>query len=837
MKRRLIELWCAAALSRPGLLVIILLVLAAVSGAASSRLTINTNQLELISQDLRQVKDVKRVGDMIGGAGTLIIALRGNDEATLKGVSDELAASLATDPEHVRTVMHKLPTEFLRKRAAMFMSTEDLSEVRRRVMTKMRDAIKRASPFYVEIKKTEPYKLELDDIVDKYKHVGKKSIDDDYYLSDDRKALMLTLRLMWDPQQVGQTGAFVDDLRARFGKFSDSNALGVKLVEDYTEEANTDPKIIEYGFTGQYKTNFDDSNEIRASLAPVSTVAFIGVLCCLLLFFRRNALMIALITSGLVLGLLYTFGFAFASVHRLNMITAILGGILMGMGIDFGIHFVYRLRIEMARKDPMKEALARTIAYSGPPSFASASAASAAFLSLLFSDFRGFSEFGLLAGAGVFLIGATMYLWVPAMILLIDRTRPELLKPFAVESTKNALDAAQDARVPRPIMLLALSGVFVLLVCSFSPGVAFDYNTRALMVEKQPSILLQDEIHRRFSIAADPVAVYTETLEEAKVITDMFTPIDAKKFSSIDLVVGLHSFVPDRAQQERNAKVLEEWRAELDQIGRESIPPEYEKQWDEAYAYLQAKPFGIDEIPEVYKSAFINLPTAKPENRGYLTFIYPAVDLWDGKQMLHFADEVEELHAPNGKTYHSAGGVILFAQLARIVLHDARVAVGLTALFLLIVLLIDFKSVRDTAISLIPLTAGMGVMLGLMALFELRLNFMNIVVLPIVLGYGVSHGVYLMHRFREGVSPRVALLSVGAAVACSTLTALTGWLALSAAAHRGLKSMGSTASLGMAATLLVSFTVMMGLLQLLHDRRAARARASAARTPSAVEQN
>jgi predicted RND superfamily exporter protein len=131
--------------------------------------------------------------------------------------------------------------------------------------------------------------------------------------------------------------------------------------------------------------------------------------------------------------------------------------------------------------------------------------------------------------------------------------------------------------------------------------------------------------------------------------------------------------------------------------------------------------------------------------------------------------------------------------------------------------------VRDTAIALIPLTFGMGVMLGVMSLLDLHLNFMNIVVLPIVLGYGVSHGVYLMHRFREGVSPRVALLSVGAAVACSTLTSLAGWLALSAAAHRGLKSMGTTAGIGMAATLIVSFTVMMGLLQLLHDRRQRRA--------------
>jgi predicted RND superfamily exporter protein len=86
-------------------------------------------------------------------------------------------------------------------------------------------------------------------------------------------------------------------------------------------------------------------------------------------------------------------------------------------------------------------------------------------------------------------------------------------------------------------------------------------------------------------------------------------------------------------------------------------------------------------------------------------------------------------------------------------------------------------------------------------------------------GYGVSHGVYLIHRFREGIRPRQALRSVGRAVACSTLTTLAGWAALLAAGHRGLQSMGSLACLGMAATMLVSFSIMPSLLQIVHDRR------------------
>lgn len=819
MMKRLLEAWCGLVTRHPGAVAVVLLLLAALSAAGAARLTINNNQLDLISQDLRQVKDVKRVSDMIGGAGSLVIAVRGRDAAVLKGVADDLAAQLEADTTNVRTVLHKLPTEFLRTRAAMFMSTEDLTEIRRRVMEKLRDAMRRASPFFVEIKKTEPVQLRLDDILDKYRRVGKKLIEDDYYISEDRQMVMITVRPKWPAHSVDRTAAFVEELRARFARYSSSNTRGVKLVEEYTDAPDADPHVVEIGFTGSYKTNVDDTNEMNASLAPVSGLAFLGVCVCLVLFFRRSALMIGLILVGLIIGILLTFGFTYLAVGELNMITAILGGILMGMGIDFGIHLVYRLRIELAAKHPVKDAVVRTIVFSGPASFAAATGTAAAFASLLFSEFRGFSQFGLLAGTGVFLIGATMYLWVPASVIILDRWWPGLVERFAAGQVQGALRNARTARVPFPGTLLAVSGIAGLVLCGAALGVRFEYNTRALMVENQPSVLLQDEIARRFSISADPVAVYSKTLEEARAVYGVFKPLDASKFSTVDMVVSLFTFVPPEEQQQRNAKILEEWKAELDAIGKSSIPPEYEKQWDEAYAYLDAKPFGIDEIPPAYRSSFSHLPESKPENHGYLTFIYPKVDLWDGKQMLRFAEELEFIHTPNGKTYNAAGGPILFAKLANIVLSDGWTSVMLTALFLSLTLLVDFRSLRDTVIALIPLVMGVGMMLGIMALADVRLNFMNIVVLPIVLGYGVSHGVYLMHRFREGVSPRMALLSVGAAVACSTLTTLAGWLALSAAAHKGLKSMGTTASIGMAATLVVSFTVMMGLLQLIHDRR------------------
>jgi hypothetical protein len=145
---------------------------------------------------------------------------------------------------------------------------------------------------------------------------------------------------------------------------------------------------------------------------------------------------------------------------------------------------------------------------------------------------------------------------------------------------------------------------------------------------------------------------------------------------------------------------------------------------------------------------------------------------------------------------------------------------------------LDFRNVKLALASVIPLTVGLAMMLGLMTMFDLHLNFMNIIILPILLGFGVSHGLYLLHRFLEGTSPVVALRSVGAAVASSTLTTAAGFAALMVASHNGLKSMGIVACIGLITTLVVSFTVLAAVMQVLWDRQPRKAQDGVAHTPS-----
>lgn len=816
MKTLILRLWIRLLLERPGAVLLSMVALTVASVYLASRLTVDTNQLNLLDPNLRQVTDVQRVTDMSGGAGYLILALRGRDTAQLKAAADAVVTELQADPE-IREANARIDTTFFRRNAAMFMATADLEEVRRRVMTKLRDVAKRASPFFFEIKKSEPVKLELDDILAKYQKVGKKDLNDDYYLSQDHQMVLVMIKPRWDSNQLQKTADLVARLRTRLGQHQEG---GARLVEDYEEEPSQEPGVIEYGFTGTYQTNYDDSNDISRSLGPVSGIAFLGVLLTLLAFFRRQFLIIFLLVLGMLVGTAYTFGFAALAIGKLNIITGILGGILMGFGIDFGIHFAYRLRVELTRGLSLPAAVEQTVSNSGPAAFASAAGTGAAFFSLIFSEFRGFSEFGLLASVGTFVVGACLYLFVPAMLLFLDRLMPGLARRLLGATALEDKAQVRPVRsMKRPGLVLAVAGLITVVLAAFAPTVAFEYNSRALMIEGQASVRLQDEIRSRFGISSDPVAIYSKDLDETLEVYRLFEPRDASRFSTVDQVLSIWSFLPPAEQQARNAAVLAAWKEELATLDTSKIPDDFQDRWRQLQTFLEGAPFTLTDLPPHLTAMVSNLPSAKPENHGYLTYVYAGVDLWDGLLMLKFSEEVENLKAPSGKEYHAAGLPILFAKLARIVLHDGKTTVAITAVFLIFIMLLDLRSPRDAAVALLPLGLGMTVMLGLISLSGYRLNFMNIVVFPIILGYGVSHGVYLLHRFREGVSPLEALRTVGAAVACSTLTSVAGWGSLFFAAHKGLHSMGVVACFGMAATLVVSFTVMLPILELLHQRR------------------
>jgi predicted RND superfamily exporter protein len=267
------------------------------------------------------------------------------------------------------------------------------------------------------------------------------------------------------------------------------------------------------------------------------------------------------------------------------------------------------------------------------------------------------------------------------------------------------------------------------------------------------------------------------------------------------------------------AAPLEEARAEAESVRRtvQDAPAGAEKEWGEGQRRLLR--WARDALDGVRGAMARKAPTTKglpQELRSrfmtgeghFVAYIHPSGDAFDP----HFLEEYVD--ASRRVSSEATGFPIVFHRMSQRLTNGFFVAVvaGTIAVFLL--LLVDLRSLRHTALAMVPLVMGVLWMVGAMRLLGLSFNFANLVAVPLVIGVGIDNGVHIMHRIRlegsEGM--HVVVRHTGRAILIASLTTMIGFGSLSLASHRGLASLGMVLLLGVGSCLATSTLVLPNLL-------------------------
>jgi predicted RND superfamily exporter protein len=120
---------------------------------------------------------------------------------------------------------------------------------------------------------------------------------------------------------------------------------------------------------------------------------------------------------------------------------------------------------------------------------------------------------------------------------------------------------------------------------------------------------------------------------------------------------------------------------------------------------------------------------------------------------------------------------------------------------------------------MLPTALSIFALLGLMPLVGMPFNYLNMVIIPILVGTTVDAGVHLVSRLSEPDSDFVAVYGeVGRAICGGLLTSAVGFGTLLIAKHPGLNSLGQLANLGFATNLIIMLLGFPALLHLRHRR-------------------
>ncbi|HTU57744.1 MAG TPA: MMPL family transporter, partial [Polyangiales bacterium] len=290
-----------------------------------------------------------------------------------------------------------------------------------------------------------------------------------------------------------------------------------------------------------------------------------------------------------------------------------------------------------------------------------------------------------------------------------------------------------------------------------------------------------------------------------------------------DQVASIYTLMP--ADQEKKIELLREVLDRLERAKKRNLidPKELEK----LSQYIPEKlvPITIDDLPELVARPF----QEKNGTRGKILYVSPTSgrSLNDARYLAQWANSFRTIELPNGEVIHGTGDAVVFTDMLDNISEDAPRVAAASLGGTLLVILAAFRFKRSGWVALFTLLLGVLWLVGTLFAFDVKLNFLNFVALPIAIGAGADYAINIMKRREiEGDAgiERAFIETGGAVVACS-MTTLCGYLALLLSVNGAVRSFGLAAAIGEVGTQLAAMVVLPAVLFWSSARRARGAQA------------
>jgi uncharacterized protein len=823
--------------------VLIALVLAIASGFYTARnFAINTDINTLISPDLDWRKRDNQFGEAFDRERTILAVIEAPTPELTSTASAALAKKLAGDTKNFDSIQPLGSGEFFEKNGLLFLPVEEVG--------KLTGQFASAAPL-IEIMAGDPSIRGLTGALETGL-VGIKR--GQFKLDSTERPFNLVAQTVEDALNKG-TATFswreltsdkplTDSDRRAFIEFKpilDFNALEPgKTATDAIRQAATDLNLAgEYGARVRLTGPVPIANEEFATVQDGAIVNGIGTVLVVLVILwmaLHSAKIIFAVFVNLFIGLAITTAAGLMMVGSLNLLSIAFAVLFVGLGVDFGIQFSVRYRSERFKNDDLAQALARAAQRSAVPLSLAAMATAAGFLCFLPTDYKGISELGKIAGAGMLIAFLTSITVLPALLKMLNP--PGEMEPVGYAFLAPLDEFLEKHRVIIIVgtLLIAVAGLPLLYFLKF------DFNPINLRNSKVESIATFLDLRKDPNTGANAINVMTNSEADAKKIEARL-----EKVPEVLRVMSLDSFVPEDQPAKlkliaQGAKVLlpvlnpdsidaapsdeenvaslkgsaESLRraagdgkgpgavasrrladalsklAESNEAMRNKVQAIFvtplKVVLDQLKSSLQAQPVSLKTLPADLVAGW------KTKSGIIRVEALPRGDPNDNETLRTFANAVLAAE-PN-----AIGGPVSILKSGETIVR-AFIHAGIGALVVISLLLwLTLQRITDVLMTMVPLLVAGAVTLEICVLIGLPLNFANIVALPLLLGVGVAFKIYYVTAWRSG---RTNLLqtSLTRAIFFSALTTATAFGSLWLSSHPGTASMGKLLALSFVITL------------------------------------
>jgi len=648
----------------------------------------------------------------------------------------------------------------------------------------------------------------------------------------------------------------------------DESLLAMRKV---IAEIQAKEPTIEIGLTGKPVLQADEMETTNSDMNVASIVALTLCAALFMVVFRgvkRPLFAVAAFLAGAAL----TYAAATVMIGSLNLLSVVFMLVLVGVGLDYGIHMIARY-LEGLRHMDSAASVRHMMRTATPSMLAGAAVSAGTFLIAIFVPMQGLRQLGIISGVGLLLCAATMAIGLPALLLCFDKRGADDSKQLSFFASRTVIaQTHSNASINRNRMFVAISLLAMVAgVVIAWERVGFESNLLKLQAADLSSVAWQRRLQTEGGNSTWFGAVITDSFDAVRPLVEKaklqplirnsrsildFVKADSPLRAQLrDVIANAKSDAPANANANGNCSAPNadtteteikistlaqragdrveslangastagapakdvamirnlalSMRALQNALETNQIAAISQADQSIALAGFAAQQLQIGAAFSLRDS----LPPAVRDsfmsaNNQFAILLHPQEDIWEPGAMAPF---VAAMRTVDPRVTGAPVTVFESMQLMRAsFLWQGIIA----SAFVLALLYLDFRSVKLTAIAFLSLLAGLGWTVGIMGLLKIPFTLANFFAIPIMIGLGIDSAIHITHRVLEGGLTH-GFGSTRRAVIVTAITTTIGFGTLLFAQHRGLRGLGEVMTIASLCCLVSSVWLLPAMLRLM----------------------
>lgn len=564
---------------------------------------------------------------------------------------------------------------------------------------------------------------------------------------------------------------------------SAKNEVLIAKIDSAAQIVTTDMQDIKIGITGAPIISVENARQIKQDSIWAISIAVTLILMLLLLFFR-SIKPLGHIGTTILFGWLFAIAALAAVMPSISIIVLGIGSIIIGIAVNYPLHFMSHYQQKTSARDTLRELVS--------PLLTGNITTVGAFACLIPLEAIALHDLGLFAS--LMLVGTILFvlLFLPHFVRH-NNTNPEERLLFAKLVEFNP--ARQRWIFPLILIITAVLGYFSFFT-------QFDANIQHVnyISDEQNELLTMIQ---STAGPADSTSLYIvsegQTWDEAQALLD-----------NADSIIGrplfASYFLPSQQEQEKR---LARWR----------------HFWEEHQEDMMQQLYALGPQTGFSATAFDDMQQLIDADYSTLSFdeLEPLTSTLFQNLCYKFGDchtIVQQIHterqnfAPIEKAFAHRGNPNQYAfdfeglncSIANTLSEDFNYICFACAIVVFLFLWLSYRSLKFSLIAFSPMALGWIWILGLMYLFGIQFNIVNVILATFIFGQGDDYTIFMIDGLRHEYKTGEKILpSYKNSILMSALIMFIGMGSLIVAHHPALHSLAEVTIVGMSSVVFITW--------------------------------